>query len=205
MLDLLAQTGLNAVYAASYISLIAVGLVLIFGVMGVVNFAHGELYMAGRLCGRAALHRFPDPVLSGHRGGHDLCRLPGVGDGAGAVPAAQGQSSGRAGGLDRVSDDLAIAGGDGLWRADGAYPAGDPARDRVFRTRAPAAVAALRDRRGGGAALGALDFPQENPLRLGLARGGTGPRGGGPAGHLDQPDRGSRCSSARRWPGSRGR
>ena len=47
MTDLLAQTGLNAVYAASYISLIAVGLVLIFGVMGVVNFAHGELYMAG--------------------------------------------------------------------------------------------------------------------------------------------------------------
>lgn len=47
MLDFLAQTGLNAVYAASYISLIAVGLVLIFGVMGVINFAHGELYMAG--------------------------------------------------------------------------------------------------------------------------------------------------------------
>ncbi|MCZ4352353.1 branched-chain amino acid ABC transporter permease [Roseovarius aestuarii] len=46
-MDLLAQTGLNAVYAASYISLIAVGLVLIFGVMGVINFAHGELYMAG--------------------------------------------------------------------------------------------------------------------------------------------------------------
>ena len=47
MLDLLAQTGLNAVYAASYISLIAVGLVLIFGVMGVINFAHGELFMLG--------------------------------------------------------------------------------------------------------------------------------------------------------------
>lgn len=47
MLDLLAQTGLNAVYAASYISLVAVGLVLIFGVMGVLNFAHGELFMAG--------------------------------------------------------------------------------------------------------------------------------------------------------------
>lgn len=47
MLELLAQTGLNAVYAASYISLIAVGLVLIFGVMGVINFAHGELFMAG--------------------------------------------------------------------------------------------------------------------------------------------------------------
>ncbi|MGI9510848.1 MAG: branched-chain amino acid ABC transporter permease [Geminicoccaceae bacterium] len=47
MADLLAQTALNALYAASYISLIAVGLVLIFGVMGIINFAHGELYMAG--------------------------------------------------------------------------------------------------------------------------------------------------------------
>ena len=47
MLELLAQTGLNALYAASYISLVAVGLVLIFGVMGVINFAHGELFMAG--------------------------------------------------------------------------------------------------------------------------------------------------------------
>jgi branched-chain amino acid transport system permease protein len=47
MIELLAQTGLNAIYAASYLALIAVGLVLIFGVMGVINFAHGELYMLG--------------------------------------------------------------------------------------------------------------------------------------------------------------
>jgi len=47
MVELLAQTGLNALYAASYMSLVAVGLVLIFGVMGVINFAHGELFMAG--------------------------------------------------------------------------------------------------------------------------------------------------------------
>ncbi|GAB4281945.1 MAG: high-affinity branched-chain amino acid ABC transporter permease LivH [Roseovarius sp.] len=47
MLDLLLQTGLNALYSASYISLVAVGLVLIFGVMGIVNFAHGELFMVG--------------------------------------------------------------------------------------------------------------------------------------------------------------
>ncbi|HSD92640.1 MAG TPA: branched-chain amino acid ABC transporter permease [Methyloceanibacter sp.] len=45
--ELLLQTIVNATYAASYMALIAVGLVLIFGVMGVVNFAHGELYMAG--------------------------------------------------------------------------------------------------------------------------------------------------------------
>ena len=50
MIELLLQTVLNAVYAASYMSLIAVGLVLIFGVMGVINFAHGELYMAGAYC-----------------------------------------------------------------------------------------------------------------------------------------------------------
>ncbi|MCB1473720.1 MAG: branched-chain amino acid ABC transporter permease [Rhodobiaceae bacterium] len=47
MLELLVQTGLNALYSASYISLVAVGLVLIFGVMGIVNFAHGELFMVG--------------------------------------------------------------------------------------------------------------------------------------------------------------
>jgi branched-chain amino acid transport system permease protein len=47
MLELILQTTTNAVYAASFMALIAVGLVLIFGVMGVVNFAHGELYMLG--------------------------------------------------------------------------------------------------------------------------------------------------------------
>jgi len=47
MLELLIQTCLNALYAASFMALIAVGLVLIFGVMGIINFAHGELYMVG--------------------------------------------------------------------------------------------------------------------------------------------------------------
>jgi branched-chain amino acid transport system permease protein len=47
MSALLIQTVLNAAYAASYMALIAVGLVLIFGVMGVINFAHGELFMMG--------------------------------------------------------------------------------------------------------------------------------------------------------------
>ena len=47
MVELMAQTGLNALYAAAYLSLVAVGLVLIFGVMGVINFAHGELFMLG--------------------------------------------------------------------------------------------------------------------------------------------------------------
>lgn len=47
MVELLAQTGVNALYAAAYLSLVAVGLVLIFGVMGILNFAHGELFMIG--------------------------------------------------------------------------------------------------------------------------------------------------------------
>ncbi|MGH6719845.1 MAG: branched-chain amino acid ABC transporter permease, partial [Alphaproteobacteria bacterium] len=47
MLDLILQTSVNAIYASSYTALMAVGLVLIFGVMGVVNFAHGELFMVG--------------------------------------------------------------------------------------------------------------------------------------------------------------
>ncbi len=47
MADLVIQTIFNSLYAASYMALIAVGLVLIFGVMGVINFAHGELYMMG--------------------------------------------------------------------------------------------------------------------------------------------------------------
>lgn len=47
MVELLVQTCVNALYAASFIALVAVGLALIFGVMGVINFAHGELYMMG--------------------------------------------------------------------------------------------------------------------------------------------------------------
>lgn len=50
MTELILQTLVNATYAASYIALIAVGLALIFGVMGIVNFAHGELYMVGAYC-----------------------------------------------------------------------------------------------------------------------------------------------------------
>ena len=50
MTELLLQTVVNATYAASYLALVAVGLVLIFGVMGIINFAHGEFYMLGAYC-----------------------------------------------------------------------------------------------------------------------------------------------------------
>ena len=47
MLELFLQTCINAIVSSSFIALFVVGLVLIFGVMKVVNFAQGELYMAG--------------------------------------------------------------------------------------------------------------------------------------------------------------
>ena len=45
--EVVLQTCINALVASSFFALTAVGLVLIFGVMGVVNFAHGEFFMAG--------------------------------------------------------------------------------------------------------------------------------------------------------------
>ena len=47
MLELILQTCVNAVIASSFAAIVAVGLVLLFGIMQIVNFAHGELYMAG--------------------------------------------------------------------------------------------------------------------------------------------------------------
>lgn len=46
-MELFLQTIVNGLIQGGFFALFAVGLVLIFGVMGVVNFAHGELVMAG--------------------------------------------------------------------------------------------------------------------------------------------------------------
>lgn len=46
-MELILQTCVNALVASAFFALMAVGLVLIFGVMGIINFAHGELYMVG--------------------------------------------------------------------------------------------------------------------------------------------------------------
>lgn len=46
-MDLILQTIANGLIQSGFFALAAVGLVLIFGVMGVVNFAHGEIVMVG--------------------------------------------------------------------------------------------------------------------------------------------------------------
>lgn len=46
-MDLFLQSLSNGIIQSGFFALAAVGLVLIFGVMGVVNFAHGEIVMAG--------------------------------------------------------------------------------------------------------------------------------------------------------------
>ena len=46
-MELILQSIINGLVQGSFYALFAVGLVLIFGVMGVVNFAHGELVMVG--------------------------------------------------------------------------------------------------------------------------------------------------------------
>lgn len=46
-MELVLQTLVNALVQSGFFALWAVGLVLIFGVMGVINFAHGEFVMVG--------------------------------------------------------------------------------------------------------------------------------------------------------------
>jgi len=46
-MEFIGQTILNGLMTSSFYALIAVGLTLVFGVMHIVNFAHGEFYMIG--------------------------------------------------------------------------------------------------------------------------------------------------------------
>jgi branched-chain amino acid transport system permease protein len=62
-LDLFLQYLANGVVIGSTYVLVAVGLTLIFGILGVVNFAHGEFYMLGAYAGITAVTMFGVPLL----------------------------------------------------------------------------------------------------------------------------------------------
>ncbi len=57
-LELFLQYVANGIVAGSVYVLVAIGLTLIFGILGVVNFAHGEFYMLGAYAGIVAVSTF---------------------------------------------------------------------------------------------------------------------------------------------------
>lgn len=62
-MDLFLQYLVNGVVTGSTYVLVAVGLTLIFGILGVVNFAHGEFYMIGGYAGIFAISVLHLPVV----------------------------------------------------------------------------------------------------------------------------------------------
>src|ERR1700693_3823219 len=53
--DIIAIQTVNGIVTGMILALVASGLTLIFGIMDVVNFAHGELFMLGAYAGVIAL------------------------------------------------------------------------------------------------------------------------------------------------------
>jgi len=60
--DLLLQYMANGIVNGSNYVLVAVGLTLVFGILGVVNFAHGEFYMLGAYAGLILVTNYGWPI-----------------------------------------------------------------------------------------------------------------------------------------------
>jgi urea ABC transporter permease protein UrtB len=54
MEPVLVAQGLNALFAVAVLALVALGLAVVFGLLGVLNLAHGELVMVGAYCAYVA-------------------------------------------------------------------------------------------------------------------------------------------------------
>lgn len=76
--ELFAQYVANGLVVGSTYVLVSVGLTLIFGILGVVNFAHGEFYMLGAYLGIIAVTQFGVPVLLAIAVVLVLCGLLGI-------------------------------------------------------------------------------------------------------------------------------
>ncbi|RZJ83370.1 MAG: hypothetical protein EOO64_06240, partial [Massilia sp.] len=64
-MDLFLQFLVNGLVTGSFYALSALGLTLIFGLMRVVNFAHGEFYMLGGVLGWFVTSRLGLDFISG--------------------------------------------------------------------------------------------------------------------------------------------
>ena len=61
--DFLIQQLINGISIGLVYALMAIGFTLIFGVLNVVNFAHGEIYMLGAFVGLLLITTFAPPLF----------------------------------------------------------------------------------------------------------------------------------------------
>jgi len=64
-LDILAQQLINGLILGSIYALIALGYTMVYGILGLINFAHGEIVMIGAMVCITCLN-----LLLGHAGDH---------------------------------------------------------------------------------------------------------------------------------------
>lgn len=69
-MELLIQQLLNGILSGSLYALIALGYTMVYGILRIINFAHGDVLMVGALVGLSAIHllrgvfpALPDPLL----------------------------------------------------------------------------------------------------------------------------------------------
>ena len=55
-LDTFLQHLLNAIQWGSFLALIAVGYTMVYGVLLLINFAHGDIFMVGAYVGLSLIH-----------------------------------------------------------------------------------------------------------------------------------------------------
>ena len=63
-MDIFIQQILNGLSIASVITLIAIGVTLIFGLTGIINFAHGEFLMIGGIVTWLAVSAVPSTATA---------------------------------------------------------------------------------------------------------------------------------------------
>ena len=86
------QQLINGLTLGSIYGLIAIGYTMVYGIIGMINFAHGDIFMIGAF---HAHHHLPDPGLRSASPGCPLALLVVLADrGDASPPSTAGRSSG---------------------------------------------------------------------------------------------------------------